>query len=106
MLTLHESPTLEKQEHIDPASCSPLTSAANAKASLPPLQGLPYRCVSGVLAAEAVDVLKRFYARGNQSLPMERRHRKGQVAATSPAPLSADSSVAVSSQVESKKQKR
>ena len=29
------------------------------------------------MAAEAIDILKRFYARGNQNIPVEKRHRKG-----------------------------
>jgi len=55
--------------------------AAVSPSDLPALQGVSFPCIRGVLAAEAVEVLKRFYARGNQNIPLERRHRKGVAAA-------------------------
>jgi hypothetical protein len=35
----------------------------------------PYSCTGGLLADEAVGLLKRFYDRGNENIPPEKRHR-------------------------------
>jgi tRNA-specific adenosine deaminase 2 len=94
VLNLSDSPPLLEEADVagvpavtiaaPPAAASAASVAAGpappAK-SLPPLQGVPFPCVRGVLAANAVEILKRFYARGNQNIPLERRHRKGVAAA-------------------------
>ena len=64
---------------------APATAASTASVPMPPLQGSPYPCISGVMAASAVEILKRFYARGNQNIPLEKRHRKGVAAAAAAA---------------------
>jgi tRNA-specific adenosine deaminase 2 len=93
VLNLSDSPPLEEADIAGvpavsiaaPPAPAPTTSAAASSTapakSLPPLQGVPFPCVRGVLAANAVEILKRFYARGNQNIPLERRHRKGVAAA-------------------------
>jgi len=47
------------------------------------------------MAASAVEILKRFYARGNQNIPLEKRHLKG-VAAPAPAAATATAAAAPS----------
>lgn len=64
---------------------APATASSTASAPMPPLQGSPYPCIRGVMATSAVEILKRFYARGNQNIPLEKRHRKGVAAAAATA---------------------
>ena len=44
--------------------CNPQTTLSN------------FECTGGVLETEAVEILKRFYERGNPNLPPEKRHRR------------------------------
>ena len=76
---------------------APATAASTASAPMPPLQGSPYPCISGVMAASAVEILKRFYARGNQNIPLEKRHRKGVAAAAAAAATATATVIAASS---------
>lgn len=86
-LSLHECPALPGSEAYDPTTAFAATTSiasASACATTPPmplLQGSPYPSISGVMKEEAIDILKRFYARGNQNIPLEKRHRKGVVTA-------------------------
>jgi len=96
VLNLSDSPSLTEAQLLEePAAASasaPAAAAASSSASddagLPLLQGAPFPCVRGVLTSRAVEVLKRFYARGNQNIPVERRHRKGVAAAAAKAEAS------------------
>lgn len=87
---------------VDDSAAGTVSASSAASLSLPPLQGASFSCIRGVLAAEAVEVLKRFYARGNQNIPLERRHRKGVAAAAAAgaaqqeAPALAESDVSAS----------
>jgi len=86
VLTLHDKPILQHDhDHRNSHSISsplpaPSSSSPSAASSSPSLQGSPYACLSGVCADSAIDVLKRFYARGNMNVPIEKRHRKGVIA--------------------------
>src|SRR4051794_29941072 len=71
--------------HSTPSADGSAAAAASPSSAQPALLGAPYPSTGGVLAAAAVDVLKRFYARGNQSVPIEKRHRKGLATAAAAA---------------------